>query len=145
VLKEKEIAMAVPFAGGCMCGAARYEVNAEPLAFMLCHCRECQYVSGGEPAAVVIVPKAAITLKQGTLKGFTSTAESGNTVTRKFCPECGTPVFSEPSANPDLGIIKAGSMDDASWLKPGAILWRSSAQPWAHIDSALPTFEKNPG
>lgn len=136
--------MTAPFSGGCMCGAVRYEVTSEPVAFMLCHCRECQYVSGGEPAAVVVVPKPAFTLKQGTVKGYAVKGESGNTVTRQFCPECGTPMFSELGANPDLWAIKAGTMDDASGLKPTAFLWTKSAHHWAHADKAIHGFEKGP-
>lgn len=111
---------------------------------MLCHCRDCQYVSGGEPASVVVVPRAAFTLKKGHVKGHTSVGESGGTVTRQFCPECGTPLFSELGAMPHLFGIKAGSVDDASWLKPTAFLWKTSAHPWAHLDPSIPAYEKGP-
>jgi hypothetical protein len=136
--------MPAPFSGGCHCGAVRYEVSAEPLAFMLCHCRDRQYASGGEPAAVAVVPRSAFTLKKGDAKGFTSVGESGGAVTRHFCPECGTPLFSHLGALPDLMDVTAGSMDDASWLKPTAFLWTKSAHAWAHLDPAILTFEKGP-
>src|ERR1051326_1424238 len=118
--------MVAPFSGGCLCGAVRYEVTAEPVAFMLCHCRDCQYISGGEPAAVGVV------------------AAGGNAVVRQFCGECGTPLFSGLETMPHLKVIKAGSLDDPSWLKPTAFLWTKSAQPWAHMDAAVPSFEKQP-
>jgi hypothetical protein len=127
-----------------MCGAVRYESTAEPVAFVKCHCRECQYVSGGAAASVVVVPKDGFSITKGDVKGFSSTSAKGNQVTRKFCPDCGTPMFSELAANPAVWVIKAGTMDDASWLTPGATLWTSTAQPWAHIDEALPQFEKDP-
>jgi len=136
--------MTAPFSGGCACGTVRYTVNSEPVAFMLCHCRACQYASGGEPAAVVVVPRAAFQLTEGAVKRYSSKSEAGNTVTRQFCPECGTPMFSELEANPGLWVIKAGTLDDPSWLKPAAFLWTRSAQPWAHLDPALPAFEKQP-
>lgn len=136
--------MTAPFSGGCMCGRVRYEVSAEPIAFMLCHCRECQYVSGGEPAASVVVPRAAFALKQGEVKSFTSTGETGGTVTREFCPECGTALFAELGSNPQLFVVKAGSMDDASWLKPTAFLWKKSAHHWSHADAQIHAFEKGP-
>ena len=136
--------MVAPFSGGCLCGAVRYAVSAEPVAFMLCHCRDCQYASGCEPAAVVVVPKPAFRLTQGKPKGYAVKGESGNEVERQFCPDCGTPLFSALAGMAQLWAIKAGSLDDPSWLKPTAFLWTKSAQPWAHRDPALPGFEKQP-
>ena len=136
--------MVAPFSGGCLCGAVRYEVSAEPVAFMLCHCRDCQYISGGEPAAVVVVPTPSVAVVKGDLKGHTVTGESGNEVERQFCPECGTPVFSRLGGMPQLWCVKAGTLDDPSWLKPTAFLWSQSAQPWAHHDAAIRAYEKGP-
>jgi hypothetical protein len=136
--------MTHPFSGGCMCGAVRYEATAEPIAFVMCHCRDCQYASGGGPAAVVVLPKSGLQIKRGAVKDFTKTGESGKNVTRQFCPECGTPMFSVPEANP-IVVIKAGTLDDPSWLKPSLTIWTKSAQPWALIDAHIPKFEKQPG
>jgi hypothetical protein len=132
------------FKGHCLCGAVHYEASADPVAFMLCHCRDCQYISGGEPAAVAVVPKTSFKLTRGAVKGFTIKGDSGGQVIRQFCPECGTPMFSALEGNPQLWAIKAGTMDDPSVLKPTAFLWMKSAQPWAHKDSAIPAFEKQP-
>ena len=136
--------MTHPFSGGCMCGAVRYESSAEPLAFVMCHCRDCQYASGGQPAAVVVLPKGAVKLTKGKIKEFTKAGESGKKVTRQFCADCGTPMFSVPEENP-ISIVKAGTLDDPSWLKPSITIWTKSAQPWAHIDKGIPAFEKQPG
>ena len=137
--------MVAPFEGGCACKAVRYAVSSEPVAFMLCHCRDCQYASGGEPAAVVVVPKPAFKLTKGEIKNYATKGDSGNTVTRQFCAECGTPLFSALEGNPGLWAIKAGSLDDPSWLKPTAYLWKTSAQPWAHLDPNIHAFDKQPG
>ena len=130
--------------GHCLCGAVAYESSAEPVAFMLCHCRDCQYISGGEPAAVVIVPKDSFRLTKGAVKSYVVKGDSGSAVTRQFCQECGTPLFSALEGNPQLWAIKAGSLDDPSGLKPTAFLWMQSAQPWAHKDPAIHAFEKQP-
>ncbi len=132
------------FKGRCLCGSVRYESSADPVAFMLCHCRDCQYVSGGEPAAVVVVPKSAFKLTKGSIKGFSVKAESGKLVERQFCPVCGTPMFSSLEGMPDLWAVKAGTMDDSSSLKPTAFIWTKSAQPWAHLDRSYPAFERQP-
>jgi hypothetical protein len=139
----REVAMVAPFSGGCRCGAVRYTCAAEPLFAGHCHCRDCQYGSGGACATVVVVPRAAVTTT-GTTHAYTVTAESGNPVTRRFCPVCGSPVFSE-SNNAAVLVIKAGSLDDPSWVKPMVHIWTESAQPWAEMSSELPKFERNPG
>ena len=131
--------MTVPFQGGCRCGAIRYEVTAEPLAVVDCHCRDCQYASGGSHATVVVVSKEAFRLLTGTPKTFATRADSGNTTIRHFCPDCGTPLFGEASGGP-MWTVKAASLDDPSGLKVMAAVFVKSAQPWALIPSELPKF-----
>lgn len=135
--------MATTRTGGCLCGAVRYEVAADPLAVICCHCTDCQKASGGPYATVVLVPRPAVTIR-GATKAFTVEAESGNTVTRRFCPECGTPLFSEISMNPDLFVVKQGTFDDRRGLGPSMNIWTASAQPWVPIEASLPRFPKNP-
>jgi hypothetical protein len=135
--------MPVPFQGGCRCGAVRYEVSAEPFAVMVCHCRDCQYASGGSHTTAVVIPGGSFKLTKGTPKRFTVTGDTGKKVTRSFCGECGSPLFSEPPGGA-IWVVKAGSLDDPSWLKLGGALYTSSAQPWAHIDPNKMQFEKMP-
>jgi hypothetical protein len=135
--------MVAPFEGGCRCGAIRYTVSAEPIAVMDCHCRDCQYASGGSHATAVVVPAPAFRLTQGTPRRFTSQGDSGRDVTRCFCETCGSPLFSEPPGSAIM-VVKAGSLDDPSWLKHGGALYTKSAQPWAHIDPEKMMFEGMP-
>lgn len=135
--------MAKTRTGGCLCGAVRYEVAGDPLAVICCHCTDCQKASGGPYATVVLVPRAAVTTT-GTTKPFTVAGESGNTVTRRFCPECGTPLFSEISMDPDLFVVKQGTFDDRGGLAPSMNIWTTSAQPWVHLEAGLAQFPRNP-
>ncbi|MEI9885490.1 MAG: GFA family protein [Rhizomicrobium sp.] len=135
--------MVAPFQGGCLCGAVRYESASEPIAVMECHCRDCQRSTGGAGTVAVLLPKPVFALTKGTPKGYTVTGDNGGEVTRFFCAECGSPLYSLP-ANAPLAVVKAGSLDDPSWIKIGGALYTSSAQPWAHIDRSLPAFEKMP-
>ena len=137
--------MVAPFQGGCACKAVRYEASAEPMAVMDCHCRDCQYASGGSHTTAVVLPAAAFRITQGAPARYTSKGDSGGEVTRAFCAKCGSPLFSEPPAGRGMVVVKAGSMDDPSWLTPGGALYVSSAQPWAHIDRTKLVFEKMPG
>ena len=135
--------MVAPFQGGCACGAVRYEVSAEPLMVMDCHCRECQRTTGSAHATSVIVPKDSFKLVRGSPKKYSYKGDSGNQVHRYFCENCGSPLFNEPEIAP-FNAVKAGSLDDPSWLKKSGALYTSAAQPWAHIDPNLMQFEKAP-
>jgi hypothetical protein len=135
--------MSIPFTGGCACKAVRYEVSAAPIAVMDCHCRACQYASGGASTTAVVVPRDAFRVTQGTAKRWASLGESGTEVYRFFCDNCGSPLFSEPPGG-RIWVVKAATLDDPGWLKLGGALYTSSAQPWAHIDSKLPAFPKMP-
>jgi hypothetical protein len=136
--------MATLFSGGCMCGAVRYEISAEPMMSAICYCRDCQRSTGSAFASVLVVPKAAFKLTKGQLKEFEVTADSGNKVSRGFCANCGAPIISLLSSVPDVVAVKAGSLDDPSKFAPGASVYMSSAQPWAPV-GPWPKFAKMPG
>ena len=135
--------MAEQFSGGCRCGAVRYDCAAAPMFTGNCHCRDCQYASGGAYSTIVGVPTAALALT-GELATYTVRAESGNRVTRKFCPLCGSPILSALSANPGMTVLKAATLDDPGWLRPAMHIWTERGQPWAETSPTSPKFEKNP-
>lgn len=132
------------FRGGCRCGKVRYVCSTEPIFAGHCHCRDCQYASGGAYSTIVGVPTAAVSMT-GELTGFTVTADSGNQLTRKFCPKCGSPILTQLHSNEEMMVLKAATLDDSSWLKPAMHIWRASSPPWAETSGRLPEFEKNPG
>ena len=136
--------LTIPFFGGCACGAIRYQSTAEPVMMLHCHCRDCQQSSGGPFSSFVIVPKEAFKLIQGALRFHASPSEAGGLNHRGFCPDCGSPIQSSPDSVPDLVAIRAASLDDPGWFNPQAEVWTSDAQPWDHINPALPQFEKYP-
>ena len=130
--------------GGCLCSAIRYSVAAEPLAAAACHCRDCQYVSGGAEANVLIVPTAALQVEGAVPTRHVSTAASGGTVWRAFCPTCGTPLFSGNAARPEFTAIKAGSLDDPAAFRRKLHVWTASAPPWHLMEPDLPKLPGNP-
>jgi len=138
--------MLSPFSGGCACGAIRYECSADPLITLNCHCRDCQRASGSAYAALLNVPLAAFILTRGTLKYHRVTGESGNTLDRGFCPECGSPVVIKGQRASSLGLIVlwAASLDDPSWFRPVMDIFVVSAQPWDYLNPALRKFERTP-
>jgi len=136
--------MPVPFAGGCACGAVRYECTAAPLFSLNCHCRDCQRETGTAFAPVLGVPKAAFTVTQGTPQYFALTAASGHPTTRAFCAACGSPLFGLPGSAPELVTIRMGSLDDPGEFRPGQDIYTASAQPWDAMAPALPKVAKMP-
>ena len=126
-----------------MCKAIRYEVSAQPLAVMNCHCRDCQYASGGGFTTAVVVPRPAFKLLKGTPRSYSTVGDNRKTVTRYFCAECGSPLFAAPPREA-IWVVKAATLDDPSGLRMSGALYVKSAQPWAHIDPALPAFEVMP-
>lgn len=129
--------------GGCLCGAVRYETDAEPITTRLCWCRVCQYLAAGNAAVGVLFPSAGMTVT-GETRDYESVADSGNRMHRRFCPRCGTHLFSEAESRPHLIFVRAGSLDDPEIARPAATIWTASAPAWAHIDASLPTFEGQP-
>ena len=130
--------------GGCLCGAVRYASEAEPALTAVCHCPDCQKQTSSAFSVLVAVPKGTLRLEGRDLAAYEGVGESGQPVTRRFCPGCGSAIVSRVAAAPDLGWIKAGTLDDPSWYEPQMHLWCESAQPWMSIDDSLPRFEKNP-
>ncbi len=128
--------------GGCLCGAVRYEISAEPLTMRVCWCRDCRRFAGnGSPNA--LFRRDAVTLT-GTLATFSRSADSGNVVDMKFCAACGSQVFGEIAAKPGFMTVRAGTFDDSSLFKPVANIWVSSAPNWACMNEDIPKFERQP-
>jgi hypothetical protein len=135
--------MATPFTGGCMCGAVRYECSAEPVMTANCHCRDCQRATGSAYVSVLFVPRNAVQIT-GEVKYYDVKGDSGNILSRGFCPTCGSRLFGKPAVMPDLMGILPGSLDDPSSHRPARDIYTASAQPWDYMNPALPKFPKGP-
>lgn len=132
------------YAGGCVCGAVRYECQAAPVLAAHCHCRDCQRSSGAPMSTVIGVPTQAFRAVKGKPKSHRYQGDSGKDVHRYFCGECGAPLYTEVAVMPDVRFIRAVSLDDASWVKPSMHIYCVSAQPWDNFSDGLPRFEKMP-
>jgi hypothetical protein len=108
-----------------------------------CHCRDCQRATGGAYASVFFVPRNAIKIT-GEVKYYDVKGESGNILSRGFCPTCGSRLFGKPAVMPDLMGLMAGSLDDPSSHRPAIDIYTTSAQPWDYMNPELPKFPKGP-
>jgi len=131
-------------AGGCLCGGVRYASEVDPSLTAVCHCKHCQRQTGSSFSILLAMPKGSLEIEGESLATFNDVGESGLPVIRHFCSDCGSPIFSDVSSMPDFDFLKAGTLDDASWLQPQVHIWCSHIQPWVSIESDLQRFEKNP-
>lgn len=135
--------MPTPFSGGCLCGAVRYTCNGDAMMAGHCHCEDCRRSSGTGHSSHMAVPEDSVTLT-GAVKAYVRPADSGNQVTRAFCPECGAPVFSKNPAMPGLVFLRASSLDDLEVFQPQMHVFAMRAATWDKPSSGLPAFDRMP-
>ncbi|MGK9170748.1 GFA family protein [Inquilinus limosus] len=133
-----------PITGRCFCGAVRFRFDQPPVATRACWCRDCQYLSSGNASINAIFRTEGFSLT-GEVAEYVSRADSGNIMRRRFCPKCGTPLFSEASDRPDMMVVRAGALDDPEIARPASVIWTASAPRWGHVDPDLPSCAGQPG
>lgn len=135
--------MSVHHQGGCRCGAVRYSTETAALDTKICHCRDCQYASGTAFSSIAYFPRAAVAFT-GAMTGYAVKGSAGLTVTRFFCPTCGSPVYSELAEMPDVVFIKTGSLDNPAAVEPSGHMWWDSKIAWPNICDELEKLPGNP-
>lgn len=125
--------------GRCYCGAVRYEFEGEPAMMGQCHCRECQYISGGGANYFMMVPAAGFRYVAGQPKSFTR-SDLEQAVTREFCETCGTHLATRLSFNPQVVILKVGTLDDPSVYAPQVAIWTADMPPFHLVAEGVATF-----
>jgi hypothetical protein len=125
--------------GRCHCGNIRYRAEVDPSRVAICHCTDCQVLTGSPYRVSVVVPAGHFTLLAGEPKFYVKIAESGNRRAHAFCPECGTPVFARPDADPPLTYtLRIGGLDQRADLPPQRQIWCDSSLPWSADIRTLP-------
>lgn len=128
--------------GRCYCGALHYEADGEPAARLECHCRECQYLSGGGPNFIVSMPADGFRYLQGTPRQFTRD-DLPAPVTREFCGTCGTHLLTRSPRMPGRVLVKVGTLaDPAVFGRADAVIFAVDAQPFHVLPAGVPVFER---
>ena len=116
--------------GGCHCGYVSYEAEIDPEQVGVCHCTDCQTLTGTAFSTFVPVPKASFRLRAGQPKIYVKTAESGAKRVQAFCPECGTRIYASALSDPQAFNLRVGTMRQRAALAPKAQYWCRSALGW---------------
>ena len=128
--------------GGCHCGYIKYEAEVDPDTVGICHCTDCQTLTGSAFRVTVPAPKAGFRLLTGQPKIYVKTAESGTQRAHGFCPECGTPVYATAVTDPQVYGIRVGTTRQRTELRPQKQSWCRSALDWAMNFESLPQTAK---
>ena len=131
--------------GACHCGSIRYEAEIDPAKVVICHCTDCQTLSGSAFRTVVQTKPGTLRLLSGTPKIYVKTGESGNEREQTFCPDCGSPIDSVPvGTEPNAVGLRVGTIRQRAKLIPSDQYWFRSSQAWLRDLPALQKREKQP-
>ena len=130
-------------AGGCLCGAVRFEVEGPPVIVAHCHCKDCQRLTGAGHSTGAMFATSRFRL-EGAVREYVLTSEAGNEVTRVFCPSCGSPILGRNTGMPGFVTVSLGALEDSSAFEPGVTVFARNRKPWDAMDDSIPTFEAQP-
>ena len=131
--------------GRCHCGNISFEEEIDPGQVRICHCTDCQTLSGAAFRINVASLPGTLVMKSGSPKTYIKTAESGNKRAHAFCPDCGTPLWAAaPGPNPASVGLRVGTLDCRAELKPVRQGWCRSALPWSMDLTQIERFERQP-
>ena len=116
--------------GSCHCGQISFEAEVSPDDVRICHCSDCQVLSGSAYRVNVKAPAESFILRSGTPKIYVKTAESGNKRAHGFCANCGTQIYSADQHQPRAYSVRVGTLKQRAELTPTRQIWFRSALPW---------------
>ncbi len=132
-----------PLAGGCQCGAVRYEISEDPIAVYICHRRECRKQSASAFGISLEVRRAAFRMVGGAPKTWSRPTDSGRILDYRFCPDCGSRLWHE-AAGAESITVKGGSLDAPIDLRAAIHIWTSRRLPGVLIPEGAPRHAQEP-
>jgi hypothetical protein len=117
--------------GQCHCGKIAFAAEIDPDRVGICHCADCQTLSGSPYRIVAPAEAARFERLRGKPTVYIKTADSGNRWAIAFCPTCGTPIYAAEAENPTSYSLRVGTLRERALLEPKLQIWCASALPWA--------------
>ncbi|WP_273505486.1 GFA family protein [Fulvimarina manganoxydans] len=133
----------LPLTGGCQCGQIRYQISAVPMLYYLCHCTECQRQTASAFGESLRCESETVSIT-GDLATISWSAASGTKRHGDYCPSCGVRILHRSDARPGNVNVKAGTLDDASWLKPAGHSWTRSKRSFVAIPADDLAYAEGP-
>jgi hypothetical protein len=127
--------------GKCHCGRISFAAEIDPAAVGICHCTDCQTMSGSAFRVIVPAPAEGFRLISGEPKKYVKTAESGRRRVQAFCADCGTPIYSAAEENSPVFVLRAGAIRQKGELRPSKQSWCRSAVPWVTELGGIKRFD----
>lgn len=128
--------------GGCHCGNIRFEAEVDPAAVSICHCTDCQRLSGSPYRASVRAAADKVRFSGGEPAAYLKTADSGNRRVQTFRALCGSPLYATSETDRSTLNLRLGAIDQRAALAPKRRIWRKSALPWSEDVSGIPAAER---
>jgi len=128
-----------PLAGGCLCGAVRYEVKSEALMTLHCCCEDCRRIGSGGHATLTVVSREDFSVT-GDLTAYARISDSGNEIVRYFYPTCGSAIHHTRAGAPKFALIRVTSLDEPESVKPESVIFASRKLSWDHLAPDLKLF-----
>jgi hypothetical protein len=128
--------------GRCHCGEIVYEAEIDPAEVSICHCGDCQTLTGTAYRVSVPAKAAALRFIAGNPKIYVKVADSGRQRAQAFCPNCGTPIYAADVREPQLFNLRTGTLAERSQLKPSRQIWCRSALDWVQDLGGMQVHEK---
>lgn len=129
--------------GSCLCENVKYTISQSPLSKGICYCHQCQKSGGAYGSPLLVLHKQQFEYVKGDLGSVETTSERGSTVTRNFCKECGSHVYSQISDVPDFITVKAVTLNDFKNFKPDYLVWTESASAICAFPEGIARYEQS--
>jgi hypothetical protein len=130
-------------AGRCHCGNITFQAEVDPTRVVICHCTDCQTLTGTAFRTLVVTPRDDFRLTSGTPRLYVKVGDSGNQSAQAFCANCGTPLWSaRPVAEPAMYNLRVGTLDRRAELRPTKQYWYHSVLPWLADLTGVETVER---
>lgn len=127
----------------CLCGAVRLACGNPVGPGGYCHCDDCRRMTGSAFSVTIPFDSSEFRVISGEVRSFTKAADSGNELTRHFCPNCGSPLYGTSPQHPGRVYVRAGIIDQPTLIHPASQIWCQAKVAWSAIDPALPSYPRD--
>jgi len=128
----------------CSCGQLKVKLSGDPQLVSSCHCQACQRRTGALFGSTSFWRKSQLLAVEGERRSWRRVADSGTGLVHQFCPTCGSTVYWQSEATPEMVSVAVGSFADPKFPAPVRTVWTATKHPWLPFPDSIPRYEKSP-